>query len=163
MFSPDKFDREIGLEQFSGDGLELEEMQRQGIIASFIRQDLIERAQKVAEPFQFDQEANERYKSRLQKKLDNNVHGHERYYLKEMLRDMPEYHHQIKGYKRRKLKDLTVEEKLEVVGDVFIKKDYHDNICARYNIGREQIKTLLKNFKRDPHFLRKLHEKEAAR
>ena len=26
LFSPEKFDREIGLEQFSGDGLKLEEM-----------------------------------------------------------------------------------------------------------------------------------------
>ena len=85
LFSPEKFDREIGLEQFSGDGLKLEEMQHQGIIASFIRQDLIERAQKVAEPFQFDQEASDLYNGNLQKKLDGNIHGHERYYLKEML------------------------------------------------------------------------------
>ena len=76
---------------------------------------------------------------------------------------MPNYHHQIKGYKRRKMKDLTVEEKLEVVSDAIIKKDYHENICARYNIGREQIKNLLNNFKRDPLFLRKLNEKEFSR
>ena len=42
IFSPDKFDREIGLEQFSGDGLPLEELQHQGIKASLIRQTLIE-------------------------------------------------------------------------------------------------------------------------
>ena len=61
------------------------------------------------------------------------------------------------------MKDLTIEEKLEVVSDAVIKKDYHENIGARYNIKREQIKTLLKSFKRDPLFLRKLHEKEATK
>ena len=76
---------------------------------------------------------------------------------------MPNYTHQIKCYKRRKLIDLTVEEKLEVVSDAIVKKDYHDNICARYNIKREQVKTLLKSYKKDPLFLRKLHEKEATK
>ena len=76
---------------------------------------------------------------------------------------MPNYHHQIKCYKHRKLKDLTIEEKLEVVSDAIVKKDYHENICARYNIKRDQIKTLLKSFKKDPLFLRKLNEKEVTK
>jgi len=37
IFSPDKFDREIGLEQFNGQGLPLEEMQSEAIKASLIR------------------------------------------------------------------------------------------------------------------------------
>ena len=61
IFSPDKFDREIGLDQFSKDGLPLQELQHNGIKASFIRQVLIERAQVVTEPFQYDEEANKQY------------------------------------------------------------------------------------------------------
>ena len=80
IFSPDKFDREIGLEQFNGECLPVDELQHQGIIASLARQEIIERAQKVAELFQFDEASNEQYKMRLQKKLDDNIHGHERYY-----------------------------------------------------------------------------------
>ena len=60
------------------------------------------------------------------------------------------------GYKKRKLVELTKEEKLDVVEDVVVKKDYHENICNRYNIGRESIKTLLKSIKKDPGYLRKL-------
>ena len=41
IFSPDKFDREIGLEQFNSEGLSLDEMQHHGYKASIIRQDLI--------------------------------------------------------------------------------------------------------------------------
>ena len=59
IFSPDKFDREISLDQFNGDGLPLEELQILGIKASRIRQELIERAQAGEEIFQFDQDANE--------------------------------------------------------------------------------------------------------
>ena len=44
-----------------------------------------------------------------------------------------------------------------------IKKDLHENVCARYGIGRESIKTLLKNIKKDPLYLRKLHEKRKVR
>ena len=59
-------------------------------------------------------------------------------------------------YKRRKLTDMSLEEKLEVVDDVMVKKDYHENIYARYRIGRESIKSLLKNMKKDPNYLKKL-------
>ena len=65
IFSPDKFDREIGLEQFNGECLPLEEMQHQGIKASLVRQDLIERAQKVVETFQFDAGNNQLYQDKL--------------------------------------------------------------------------------------------------
>ena len=57
-------------------------MQTLGIQASLIRKVLIERAQAVVEIFQDDQAANERYQSQLSKKLDKNLHGHERFYLK---------------------------------------------------------------------------------
>ena len=56
-----------------------------------------------------------------------------------------------------------MEEKLEVVDDVMVKKDYHENICARYNITRESIKSLLKNLKNDPSYLRKLESKRQAK
>ena len=62
IFSPDKFDREIDIDQFSNKGLPLEDMQHQGYKASIIRQDLIERAQKVVEPFQFDDNSTNKYK-----------------------------------------------------------------------------------------------------
>ena len=91
MFSPEKFDQEISLDQFNGQGLPLEQMQHLGIKASLIRQDLIERAQNVVEKFQIDLEANARYKAVLQKKLDNNIYGHERHYLKEAAKDLPSY------------------------------------------------------------------------
>ena len=61
-----------------------------------------------------------------------------------MLKDEYHYQHQIVGSKRRKLHDLTIDEKIDIVEDAIVKKDYHENICARYNIGRESIKNLLK-------------------
>ena len=79
--------------------------------------------------------------------------------MKEMNRDFPEYVCNIRGYKRRKLAELEMEEKLEIVDDILVKKDYHENICARYNIGRESIKSLFKNLKNDPSYLRKLESK----
>ena len=48
-----------------------------------------------------------------------------------------------------------MEEKLDIVDDVLVKKDYHENVCARYDIGRESIKSLLKKIKKDPQYLRK--------
>ena len=39
--------------------------------------------------------------------------------------------------------------------DVLVKRDYHDNICSRYNISRESLKTILKNMKKDSGYLRK--------
>ena len=65
--------------------------------------------------------------------------------MKELSKDCPKYQYTMQGYKKRKLKDLTMEEKLEVVQDIFVNKDYHENICARYSINRETIKTLMKN------------------
>ena len=130
IFSPEKFDKEIGLEQFSGECPALEQMQDLGIKASLVRQDLIERAQKVGELFQFDEDANEIYKKQLQKKLDKNVHGHERYYLSQLTADLPAYEYQTKPYKRRKLRDLSIEEQIEMAEDMFRRKDYHQNICA---------------------------------
>ena len=59
-------------------------------------------------------------------------------------------------YKKRNLRDMSLEEKLEVIDDVLVKKDYHENICDRYRIGRESIKSLLKSMKRDPNYLKKL-------
>ena len=71
------------------------------------------------------------------------------------MRDIPEHQHQMRGTKKRRLLDLSLEEKLQVVDDIMVKKDYHDNVCARYQIGRESLKTLLKNMKADPAYLRK--------
>ena len=99
----------------------------------------------------------------MAKKLEDNIYGQERHYLKEMLRDSPSYQHQCARTKRRKLKDLSIEEKIDVLSDAVILKDYHDNICQRYNIGRESLKTLLKNYKNDYAFLRKRNDKEVAK
>jgi len=46
---------------------------------------------------------------------------------------------------------------LELVDDIYNKKDYHENICARYGVGRESIKSLIKNLQKDPLYLRKQH------
>ena len=54
--------------------------------------------------------------------------------------------------------ELELDEK-----DVMIKKDYHENICARYNISRETIKGLLKNMKNDPSYLRKQNAKNVCK
>ena len=40
------------------------------------------------------------------------------------------------SYKRRKLTDLTLAEKLQIFEDIAIKKDYHDNVSARYRVSR---------------------------
>ena len=56
-----------------------------------------------------------------------------------------------------------MEEKLDVVEDVVVKKDYHENICNRYNIGRESIKSLLKSIKKDSGYLRKIEAKRIAK
>ena len=89
IFSPEKFDNEIGVEQFSGEGLPLEEMQHQGYKASIIRQDLIVRAQNIVEVFQFDAKRNQIYEDELQRKLDRNIDGHERQYRKKLVQDLP--------------------------------------------------------------------------
>ncbi len=83
------------------------------------------------------------------------MYGQERFCLKQILKDIPKYECQIQGYKMRKLTDLTLEEKIDVANDAIFLKDYHQNICSRYNIGRESIKTLLKNLKKDPDYLKK--------
>ena len=85
--------------------------------------------------------------------------GQERQYRRELIRDYPSYVCSGHGYKKRKLVDLEIEEKLEIVEDVMVKKDYHENVCDRYNIDRESIKSLLKNIKKDPGYLRKLETK----
>ena len=77
-----------------------------------------------------------------------NIHGHERYFFKKMNQDCLQYQYTIQGYKKRKLGDLSIEDKLDLVDDIFNKKDYHENICARYCIKRESIKTLIKNLKK---------------
>ena len=80
-----------------------------------------------------------------------------------MNRDFPDYICSTKGYKKRKLSDLDMEEKLEIFDDVMIKKEYHENICARHGIGREFIKTLLKNMKNEPAYLKKLEAKRVSK
>ena len=77
--------------------------------------------------------------------------------------DIPDYVCTIKGYKKKKLRDLTIEDKLDIVDDVMVKKDYHENICAWYGIDRESIKSLLKNIKKDASYLRKLETKRATK
>ena len=72
-----------------------------------------------------------------------------------MTRGLPEYEHQIHCYKNRKLPELSLEERIGIVEDIIIKKDYHNNVCTRYNISRESIKSLLRKHKKDPTFLRK--------
>ena len=75
------------------------------------------------------------------------MHGNERYFRRLQFQGIPEYQPQIRGYKRRKLCNLTIEEKLEIFDDVIVKKDYHENIQARYNISGETVKTILKSMK----------------
>ena len=96
----------------------------------------------------------------MQEKLDKNVYGHERHFNKLLHQDHPEYQYQIQGYKRRKLRELSIDEKIGIVDDVMVKKDSHDNVCSRYGIGRESIKTILKSMKKDPFYLRKQHNKD---
>ena len=90
------------------------------------------------------------------KKLERNIEGHERYYRRELNKDYPRYICQTQGSKMRKLRDLSLEQKLDIVDDVFIKQEYHENICARYNISRESIKSILRNMKKDHSYLRQL-------
>ena len=68
-----------------------------------------------------------------------------------------------KSRKHRKLRDLQIEEKLELVEDIYIKKDYHENISARYKISRETIKSLMRNLKKDPSYLRKTYNRDNSR
>ena len=91
------------------------------------------------------------------------MYGHERYFSKEINKDCLQYQYVTKGYKQRKLRDLPIEEKLELVEDIYIKKDYHENISARYKINRETIKSLMRNLKKDPSYLRKTYTKDKAR
>ena len=58
---------------------------------------------------------------------------------------------------------MTIEEKMEIYDDLKVKKDYHENICTRYQIGHESIKSFLKNLKKDPNHLRKLFEKDKTK
>ena len=109
IFSPDKFDSEIGIAQFNGESLPIDQMQHLGIKASLIRQDLIERAQKVNEVHWFSEESNESYKSQLEKKLNQNIHGHDRHYRRLEYQLYSGYDYQCGSTKRMKLNDLSVE------------------------------------------------------
>ena len=80
-----------------------------------------------------------------------------------LYQDCAEYECSISGYKRRKLRDLSLEEKIDIVEDVLVKKDYHENICSRYNINRESIKSLFKAIKKDSKYLSKLRSKESTK
>ena len=83
--------------------------------------------------------------------------------MKEQTRDLPSYEHQIRGNKRRKLTDLSIEEKLDICDDLMVKMDYHENVSARYNIGRESIRTILKGLKKDPSYIRKQYDKYTSK
>ena len=73
-----------------------------------------------------------------------------------MASGLPEYEHQIKATKKRNLKELSLDEKICIVEDIIVKKDYHENVCSRYGISRESIKSLLRSYKKDPSYLRQL-------
>ena len=98
----------------------------------------------------------------LKKKLDRNIYRHERHYVKATLQDLPDRINETSGFKKRKLRDLSLEDKVDLIHDVITNKDYHDNICARYSINRESLKSLIKSYKKDPSCFRKQHEKNAA-
>ena len=87
-----------------------------------------------------------------------NIYGHDRHYLKLQVKELPCYEHQIRPNKKRKLTELSIEEKLDMYDDLKVKKDYHENICARYQIGHESIKSLLKNMRKDSSYLKKQYE-----
>ena len=76
-----------------------------------------------------------------------------------MYKDCFDYQYQTKGWKKRKLIELTIEEKLEVYEAIKIKMEYHQDVADRFKISRETIKTLLKQMKKDPSHLRKNYEK----
>ena len=56
-----------------------------------------------------------------------------------------------------------MDEKLDIVDDIMVKKDYHQNICDRYNIGTQSIRSLQENLQRDPTHLRKQHEMDVQK
>ena len=58
---------------------------------------------------------------------------------------------------------MTIEEKIEIVEDVSVKKHYHENVCSKFGIGRESIKHLLRNIKKDPQYLSKLNQKRISK
>ena len=67
-----------------------------------------------------------------------------------MQEDYSSYQCSTLGYKKRKLTQLSLEEKLSIVEDIIVKKDYHENVSARYRVGRDSICGLLKSIKKDP-------------
>ena len=77
--------------------------------------------------------------------------------------DDQSYQCSTQNCKRRKLTELTLEEKLGIADDIINKMDYHDNVSARYRVRRESICGLLRSLKKDPAYLQKLHEKEKSK
>ena len=90
--------------------------------------------------FQHRQEENELYRKRLEKKLWLNVHGHERHYNMLINAGALLYQYQSPRTKKRKMKELTVEEKIEMGEAVQQQHEYHDDVCSRYNVKRETLR-----------------------
>jgi hypothetical protein len=96
----------------------------------------------------------------LNKKHFDNVFGVDKHFFIEINKDLLSYQYQTQGHKKRKFCQTTTEEKIDIMDAVLIKKEYHQDVASRFGVSRETIKNLVKNMKKNPGYLRKLHQKD---
>ena len=56
----------------------------------------------------------------------------------------------IGKYKKRRMKDLTIAEKIDIVHDALVKHDYYEIIALRYRINTCLVGCLVKKAKQNP-------------
>ena len=66
----------------------------------------------------------------------------------------------MQGYKKRKLTELTLEEKMRVYEDVKVKMEYHQNVADKHNISLQSVTQLVRGIKENPSYFRRQHDKQ---
>ena len=69
----------------------------------------------------------------------------------------------MQGYKKRKLTELTIEEKMDAYEDIKIKMDYHQNVANKFNISLQSVTQLVRGIKENPSYFRKQLDKQNDR
>ena len=63
-------------------------------------------------------------------------------------------------YRKRRMNELSINEKINIVHDVLIRQHYHKDIALKYRITKLLVRTLVKKAKRNKEFFNELRTKE---
>ena len=62
-------------------------------------------------------------------------------------------------YRKRRMNELSVNEKICIVHDALIAQDYHKDIALKYRISELLVRTLIKKAKQNKEFLNEMRMK----